>query len=140
MNFKKWILKQHKKIFKLQSKIRNIEKKVEKKCKKHNKLLSKTFIVGVILLAVCYSSFSQEFDTVSIDTNVNKICLERGHVKGGIVMTTDMYCPPYLVENDSISYMVYPACNYESFTCKRCGKHVSQLEKERRVVLWRKEK
>lgn len=66
------------------------------------KLLLKTAIVGYLLSAVCYPSFSQE-----VDTTINQICLERGHIPGGVVLTTDMYCPPYLVENDSTSYMVY---------------------------------
>lgn len=106
---------------------------------KNFKLLTKTAIVGYILLAVCYSSFSQEVDTVKVDTTVNKMCLERGHVSGGVIMKTAMYCTPYSIDTDSTTIMVYPACNYESFTCKRCGKYVSQLEKERRVVIWRKE-
>jgi hypothetical protein len=103
------------------------------------KLLTKSVIVGCILLAVCYSSFSQEVDTVKVDTTVNKMCLERGHVSGGVIMGTAMYCTPYIIDTDSTTIMVYPACNYESFTCERCGKHVSQLEKERGVVIWRKE-
>jgi hypothetical protein len=106
---------------------------------KRRNLISKTAICLYLVLAVCYSSFSQEADTVKIDTTVNKICLERGHVSVGVIMKTAMYCTPYSIDTDSTTVMVYPACNYESFTCKRCGKYVSQLEKERRVVIWRKE-
>jgi hypothetical protein len=101
--------------------------------------IKRTAICLYLVLAVCYSSFSQELDTVSIDTTVNKTYLEPWHVKGGVVMTTDMYCPPYLVENDSISYMVYPACNYITYTCQRCKKLIKEQESERRVVIWRKE-
>jgi len=101
--------------------------------------IKRTAILLYLVLSVCYFSFSQEVDTVKIDTTVNKMCQERGHVKGGIVMTTYMYCSPYLVENDSISYMVYPACNYITYTCKRCGKLIEEQESERRVVIWRKE-
>lgn len=92
-----------------------------------------------LLLVVCYSSFAQEVDTVKIEDAVNEMCLERGHVFGGVMMKTAMYCSPYSVDTDSITVMVYPACNYESFTCKRCGMYVSRLEKERKVVIWRKE-
>lgn len=106
---------------------------------KNFKLLTKAAIVGSILLAECYSSFSQEVDTVKIDTTVNKMCQERGHISGSLIMKTLMYCEPYTIDTDSTAIMVYPACNYESFTCKRCGKYVSQSEKERRVVIWRKE-
>jgi len=73
------------------------------------------------------------------DTIVNKICQERGHVSGGYVMKTLMYCQPYIVETDSTTIMVYPACNWESYTCIRCGKYVTEKEKEQRVVIWRKE-
>ena len=106
---------------------------------KRKNFIKKTAICLYLVLAVCYSSFSQKIDTVKIDTTVNKICIERGHVSGGVVMKTLMYCAPYSIDTDSTTIMVYPACNYESFTCKRCGKAVSQLEKERRVVIWRKE-
>lgn len=101
--------------------------------------IKRTAICLYLVLAVCCSSFSQEADTVKIDTKVNKMCKERGHISGGVVMKTLMYCEPYTIDTDSTTIMVYPACNYESFICKRCGKYVSQLEKERRVVIWRKE-
>lgn len=86
------------------------------------------------VLSVIYDSIT-EYDLV-IDTTANKLCLERGHVLGDVIMRTAMYCSPYVIDTDSTTVMVYPACNYESFTCKRCGKYVSRLEKERRVIVW----
>lgn len=92
-----------------------------------------------LLIAVCYSSFAQEVDTVKIEDAVNKICLERGHVMSGNASVTLAYCPPYLVENDSVSYMVYPSCNETTQICQRCGMIVKSYPKELRVVIWRKE-
>jgi len=105
---------------------------------KNFKLLTKTAIVGYILLVVCYSFSYGQSDTIKIDTTINKMCLERGHVSSGVVSSTLMYCPPYTIDTDSTTIQVYPACNWISFTCKRCGKPVSELEPERRVVIWRK--
>lgn len=105
---------------------------------KNFKLLTKTAIVGYILLVVCYSFSYGQSDTVKIDTTVNKMCAERGHVSSGVIMSTAMYCPPYTIDTDSTTIQVYPACNWISFTCKRCGKSVSEREQERRVVIWRK--
>lgn len=70
----------------------------------------------------------------------DSICKVRGHVPGGTCTTTAAYCPPYLVENDTISYMVYPACNYIRYTCQRCGQYISEREKETITVIWRKSK
>ena len=102
-----------------------------------------TNIIGCILLSVCYSfSYGQsdttKIDTTKIDTTYNKICVERGHVKSGLTMSTSMYCPPYIIDTDSTTIQIYPACNWIYFTCKRCGKSVSEREAERRVVVWRK--
>jgi len=73
------------------------------------------------------------------DTIINPICKQRGHVQGQGCMSTLLYCPPYLEENDSISVMVYPSCNDTRCTCLRCGKQYSLgINKETRIVIWKK--
>ena len=86
------------------------------------------------MITSCFFVYGQN------DTIVNKICLERGHVCSGVINKTAMYCPPYLIDTDSTTIIVYPACNYEIFTCLRCGKKITRLEKERRIIINKKEK
>ena len=95
-------------------------------------------IIACLLLVVSYSFSYGQSDTVKIDTTVNKICVERGHIMSGVCTSTLMYCPPYTIDTDSTTILVYPSCNTISYTCKRCGKSVSEREPERRVVIWRK--
>jgi hypothetical protein len=108
------------------------------------------YLLCLLFIFYCTTVFTQgrilvdsiRFHTQGLtefDSTANKICKERGHVSGGVVSKTLMYCPSYLVENDSISYVVYPACNYIKYNCMRCGKLVEELEEERKVVIWRKE-
>lgn len=66
--------------------------------------------------------------------------MARGHAMGGAISMTAMYCPPRLIENDTISYWLHPACNIIYFTCQRCGKECQEREKEWREVIWRKPK
>ena len=68
----------------------------------------------------------------------DQVCERRGHLSSGVVMVTDAYCPPYYIDTDSTTILVYPSCNSETFICKRCGKYVTQPEKEKRVIIWRK--
>ena len=85
-------------------------------------------------------------DSVGILTVFDKdgqdslMCVERGHVSGDMVLKTLMYCSPYIEETDSTTYLVYPACNWESYTCLRCGKYITELEKEVRMLIWKKER
>ena len=105
-----------------------------------------------ILLAFSYSvsgqnetltSISTKNDTINLvekaDTAINAICKVRGHVCGGVVSSTLMYCEPYTIDTDSTTIRVYPSCNWISYECVRCGKYVSEKEPERREVIWRKE-
>lgn len=64
------------------------------------------------------------------------ICNQRGHICMGICSITDMYCKPYLIENDTISVKVYPGCNTITYTCARCGKLIKEKEKEIRDTIW----
>ena len=63
-------------------------------------------------------------------------CEERGHVRGGVYMTTDLFCPSYLIDSLDISYIVYPSCNWITYTCLRCGQQVTEKEPERKEVVW----
>lgn len=105
-----------------------------------------------MLLAFSYYSHGQnetltgisiKNDTINlvakVDTTINPICKVRGHVCGGVVSTTAMYCEPYTIDTDSTTIRVYPSCNWISYKCARCGQYVSEKEKERREVIWRKE-
>lgn len=89
------------------------------------------------------TSISTKKDTISLsekaDTTINLICKVRGHVCGGVVSTTCMYCEPYTIDTDSTTIRVYPSCNWISYRCARCGEYVSEKEPERREVIWRKE-
>lgn len=126
---------------------------------KKRKPIIKSLIVSFILLIAVCSSPAQKADTIKIhtsnfrsfikskedsikiDTTAIKICQERGHVLGGQVVRTLMSCGDnsYIIDTDSSTIMVVEPCNFESFTCVRCRNRVSQLEKEQRIVIWRRE-
>lgn len=99
----------------------------------------KTIIINIlyILLVYCSSVFGQTNITEK-DTIVNKTCLERGHISNGVIMKTLMYCESYIIDTDNTTIRIFPACNYESYICSRCRKYISELEREQRVVIWRK--
>ncbi len=85
-------------------------------------------------LFFCISSYGQ-LDSLLVDS----ICIERGHVISGIFSETLMYCPPYIIDTDSITIQVYPSCNWRTYKCARCKKQITEREPERRIVIWRKE-
>ena len=74
-----------------------------------------------------------------IDTTINNLCKERGHILTELNASTSMYCPSYIIDTDSTTIEVFPACNWVTYVCKRCGQEISERNKERRVVLWKKE-
>ena len=74
-----------------------------------------------------------------IDTTINNICKERGHILSNISASTSMYCPSYIIDTDTSTIEVFPACNWITYICKRCGQEISERNKERRVILWKKE-
>lgn len=73
-----------------------------------------------------------------IDTTISNLCKERGHVCSDIISSTEMYCPSYIIDTDSTTIEVFPACNYITYICKRCRKEITERNKERKVVLWKK--
>ena len=68
----------------------------------------------------------------------NLICEERGHLCGDVFFSTLMYCPPYVEDYEDSTITVYPACNTITYDCSRCGERVSELEKEKRIVTWKR--
>lgn len=72
-------------------------------------------------------------------TTNDSLCIERGHINPGSWKETLMYCPPYIIDTDSTTVLVYPACNFRSYDCRRCGRAISELEPEQRIVTWRKQ-
>lgn len=66
-------------------------------------------------------------------------CEERGHVSGGYVMQTEMYCGSYLIDTDSTTVRVYPSCNSRTYDCIRCYRTITEPVPEQRVVIWRKQ-
>ncbi len=67
-------------------------------------------------------------------------CEERGHVCTGPFMETAMHCPSYIVDHENYSEEVFPACNTRTYTCERCGEYIHEPGKERRVVIWERNK
>lgn len=93
-------------------------------------------IITAVIVLVSINLFSQE--SIKSDTISKNLCIERGHVFSESIMITDIYCPSYLVENDTISYIVKPSCNYVTKCCLRCAAIIEEKEKEQRIVVWRK--
>jgi hypothetical protein len=71
---------------------------------------------------------------------INPICKQRGHIKGDVCSSTLMYCEPYIIDTDTSSIMVYPACNWLTYYCIRCGAEIVEQEPEYREILWQGEK
>lgn len=70
----------------------------------------------------------------------NSLCKERGHVKGEVIQETLMHCEGYIIDTDTSSVLVFPACNYITYRCLRCGAEIIEQEPERRIILWQGKK
>jgi len=70
--------------------------------------------------------------------DLKSVCEERGHIMPDVVMTTLMYCESYTIDTDSTTILVHPACNYNRYTCNRCGEWVDEQQKERRKIIYKK--
>ena len=66
-------------------------------------------------------------------------CERRGHVPGGNIMETLIYCPDYIIDYADSTVLVTPSCNWITYKCKRCGEIIEEKEKEIRTVIWRRE-
>jgi len=66
-------------------------------------------------------------------------CERRGHVPGGNILSTLLYCPDYVIDYRDSTVLVTPSCNWIVYKCERCGESVEEKEKEIRVVIWRRE-
>jgi len=89
-----------------------------------------------IIIFLISFTIAQDYNTLE---DRSYICKERGHVMTGVMFTTAMYCPPYVIDEDGVSYMVYPACNSTTYTCGRCGKEITETGEETRVIIWEKQ-
>lgn len=117
--------------------------------KEKMKNLKSVFII-CLLLTMCYS-VSGQFNLMRVDTSIIRydndyadtlspsVCDIKGHVSNGIGSVTLAYCEPYLIDTDTCTIMVYPSCNYMTYSCLRCEKIITEKIPERRVVIWRKE-
>lgn len=94
----------------------------------------KTLILSLLLFSPIIVKGQNEIDTI-----INNICKERGHILSKLSTSTLMYCPSYIIDTDSTTIEVFPACNWITYICKRCGQEISERNKERRVILWKKE-
>ena len=86
------------------------------------------------------SYYHNLIDSVSSDWIIDgkDFCEERGHIWGDGQSSTLMYCPPYILDQDTVSYKVYPPCNYFTKTCMRCGTDTAFQEEEVKILIWSK--
>jgi DNA-directed RNA polymerase subunit N (RpoN/RPB10) len=95
----------------------------------------------IFLLLTLSVSVVAQVNSLEIEGNktdsINKICKERGHVHGDVGMSTLLYCPPYVIDEKEYTIMVYPGCNYTTYTCQRCGQSISEKDKEYRDTIWK---
>lgn len=79
-------------------------------------------------------------NAIKFKENLNiKLCEERGHLITQGITVTLAYCPPYLIDTDTTTIIVYPVCNWADDYCERCGKHFPSSQKEVRETIWKKE-
>ena len=108
---------------------------------------AKLLIIGLILSGMVYgqtdlrsllnSNISNLSDSISTDSSFN-ICEERGHFWSNFYSVTLMACPSYIVDHENYTEEVFPACNYTTKTCKRCGISETKQNEEIRIVIWRR--
>jgi hypothetical protein len=118
-------------------------------CSKYFRMI-KVISPLIILLLLSIMGFGQDTLQTSnliyqevietADSNAFKLCEKRGHVRSGVYSSTLLYCPSYIIDTDSTTIEVFPSCNWIGYTCSRCGKQISEREKERRIVIWKRDK
>lgn len=106
--------------------------------------MKKLIFIFSLIFSFHYLGVCQMCDNVSVwhSDNIklgeNKLCKERGHIQPNTVTSTLMHCPDYLIETDSISYIVTPGCNTIYYRCLRCGKEIEDKQKEIKTIIWKK--
>jgi hypothetical protein len=77
-----------------------------------------------------------ELTTYNNSDSVNKYCKERGHVFGKDIKRYSIHTESYILDLDSISYMVTPSDHYMSYICERCKQRVIETIPDRKEVIW----
>lgn len=115
--------------------MKNQLKKIKKRSKQIRNLLYWVIILlFIIAINTCNNLCAQTIDT----TRVNPVCAERGHIQPNVVSKTLLYCPPYYEDSEDSTVLVYPACNWITYRCMRCGQIIEEKEEEVRVTVWRR--
>lgn len=103
--------------------------------------MKKALIVSVFLFVSialqAQTNILECYTSKQIDS-LKKVCVERGHIKSGIFSSTLVYCEPVIIDTDSTTVVIYPACNETTYICGRCGQLFTEIEKERRDTTWKK--
>lgn len=74
--------------------------------------------------------------TLTLSKSVaDSLCKKYGHIQGDNTQSTSLFCPSYIIETDSTTEIIYPACNSLIYTCKRCSNLVTEMEKERKFII-----
>ena len=79
-------------------------------------------------------------DTIYINgLGSDSLCEIRGHIVGGAIQTTLMYCPDKIIEYEDSTVQIIHECNQSKSTCLRCGKmFYLPTPPDIRIVLWRR--
>jgi hypothetical protein len=70
----------------------------------------------------------------------DSLCKTRGHVLGGLAMTTLLYCPDRVEDYEDYSVHIYGDCNTTTSECQRCGKLIETKGWMRSDTTWYKKK
>ena len=97
----------------------------------------KSYEMKILILSVLLVVNSYSQDSIKISSVLDTICAERGHVLAGIAFITAVNCPPYFIDTDSTTVVVYPSCNTIQYNCERCGKKIIEAEKEIKKTIWK---
>jgi hypothetical protein len=96
--------------------------------------MKKILFLGLILLISCFVKGQS-----ILDSSAYKTCLQRGHIKPEVFQMTSLDCGAYIEDTDTTTIMVYPGCNWITYTCVRCGRDIKEKEPTTRITIWRKE-
>lgn len=72
---------------------------------------------------------------LSLVAYADNTCVERGHIFSNGCRTA-VSCPPYLVDNDSMTLQIFPGCNSFWGICVRCKESVTVYGKNDTVIIW----
>ena len=75
------------------------------------------------------------------DMPKDSVCMERGHIKSGVVSRTLMCDRTWIVDYEDSTVQYYYNSNYDTYRCSRCGKTFTEpvMTDTIRTVIWRRE-